>query len=480
MTSEPVAGSRQQGLALGVLAGALALDIGGLNLLNAALPEIGDRFDLGSGTLQWTMTSYAVTFAGFLLLSGRMADVIGRRRVFATGVALFTVAALAGAVAPNVQLLIAARAVQGVGAALSGPAALALLTEIFPAGPDRNRAFGVYAAVGAASGSGGLVLGGVLTEYFGWRSVFVLSVVFGGLVLLAVRSALPPSVRHDQGLDLPGAGMVTAGLLLAVFGVTRGGTAGWTDPTAAGPLAAAVLLLVGFVLWERRVTEPLLPLGIFRSAPVRAGSLTAFLQYTATLGLLFFAPLYLQNMLGYSPVQSALAVLPLSAAVFVTANFFTAGLLARHGQRPLLVTGLLLLAVGIGCWAWTSLDGSYWLPALPGVIITGIGVGFVFPSMTAAALTGIPQAEHGVAGAVNVVAQQIGSSIGVAVLVVVATSTATGDDDGGQLAGYHVAYLTAAVLCVLGALVIAFGPRWGGADDPMAADAPATDVAASG
>ncbi|MFF2542636.1 MFS transporter [Kitasatospora sp. NPDC058063] len=438
---------RRPGLALGVLAGALALDVSGLGVLNAALPSVGERFHLDESTLQWVMTAYAVTFAGFLLVGGRLADVIGRRRVFEAGVALFTVSALVGAVAPNTVTLLGARAVQGIGAALSGPAALALLTDTFPAGPARNRAFGVYAAVGAASFSGGVLLGGVLTEFFGWRSVLWFSVLVGLGVLGATRIGLPDGVGHRGRLDLPGAITGTLGLTLLVVGVSSSGATAWIV------LGAAVLSLVLFVVREHRTADPVLPLALFRIGSVREASLAAFLQYMGSVGMLFFAPLYLQGMLHYSPFESGIALVPMSLAVFLTANFATGRLLATYSPRTLMAVGLVLIGVGTGLWLGTPQDGNYVLHVMPGLVVSGIGQGLNFPSMTSAGLSGVPERQHAVAGAVNVVTQQIGASAGVAVMVLVAgTST-------DQLAGYHLAYVTAAVACVVGAAVIAVRRR---------------------
>ncbi|MFJ6770027.1 MFS transporter [Kitasatospora sp. NPDC091257] len=438
---------RRPGLALGVLAGALALDVSGLGVLNAALPSVGERFHLDESTLQWVMTAYAVTFAGFLLVGGRLADVIGRRRVFEAGVALFTVSALVGAVAPNTVTLLGARAVQGIGAALSGPAALALLTDTFPAGPARNRAFGVYAAVGAASFSGGVLLGGVLTEFFGWRSVLWFSVLVGLGVLGATRIGLPDGVGHRGRLDLPGAITGTLGLTLLVVGVSSSGATAWIV------LGAAVLSLVLFVVREHRTADPVLPLGLFRIGSVREASLAAFLQYMGSVGMLFFAPLYLQGMLHYSPFESGIALVPMSLAVFLTANFATGRLLATYSPRTLMAVGLVLIGVGTGLWLGTPQDGNYLLHVMPGLVVSGIGQGLNFPSMTSAGLSGVPEQQQAVAGAVNVVTQQIGASAGVAVMVLVAGTS------GDQLAGYHLAYVTAAVACVVGAAVIAVRRR---------------------
>ncbi|MFE7528981.1 MFS transporter [Kitasatospora sp. NPDC057542] len=443
MTDTAIERVSRPGLALGVLAGALALDVSGLGVLNAALPSVGERFHLDETTLQWVMTAYAVTFAGFLLVGGRLADVLGRRRVFEVGVALFTVSALVGAVAPNTATLLGARAVQGIGAALSGPAALALLTDTFPAGPARNRAFGVYAAVGAASFSGGVLLGGVLTEFFGWRSVLWFSVLLGLGVLAATRIGLPDGAGHRGRLDLPGAITGTLGLTLLVVGVSSGGATAWII------LCAAVVSLVLFVVREHRTADPVLPLGLFRIGSVREASLAAFLQYMGSVGMLFFAPLYLQGMLHYSPFESGVALVPMSLAVFLTANFATGRLLAAYSPRTLMAVGLVLIGVGTGLWLGTPQDGSYVLHVLPGLVVSGIGQGLNFPSMTSAGLSGVPERQHAVAGAVNVVTQQIGASAGVAVMVLVAATS------GDQLAGYHLAYVTAAVACVLGAVVIA-------------------------
>uniref|UniRef100_UPI003F49A4F2 MFS transporter n=1 Tax=Nonomuraea bangladeshensis TaxID=404385 RepID=UPI003F49A4F2 len=448
-------------LALAVLAGALALDLSGLAVLNAALPVIEDQFGLDGSTLQWAMTAYAVAFAGFLLFAGRLADAYGRRLIFAVGVALFSIAAIAGALAPNFPALIITRAVQGVGAALSGPAALALLMQVFPEGPARNRALSIYAAVGAASFSGGMLLGGGLTQAFGWRSVLVFSTVFGLVVLGATRAWLPRSQGHRGSLDLPGVVSVTLGLVLMVFAVSRGGQTGWNEAGTLGALAAAVISLAVFVLWERHAREPLLPLTILRIAPVGAAALTAFLQYASSVGLLFFAPLYLQGVLGYSPMLSGLAVIPMSLTVFLTANFLTGRLLGRLGTRPLMIAGLVLMGAGPLLWLWTPLDGVYWLHALPGLILSGIGQGLAFPAMTSAALTGVDQRQHSVAGALNVVAQQTGASLGVAVLVMIAAA-ATGNGEADVMSGYHMAYLAAAIACLTGALLIAMTRPWSG------------------
>ncbi|MFE0107448.1 MFS transporter [Streptomyces sp. NPDC059009] len=446
-TGDTEMSERRRRWALVLLAAALALDVSGVAVINSALPSIGDEFNVSESSLQWTMTAYATAFAGCLLLGGRCADVLGRRKIFAMGIALFALASLGAALAPNLAVLIVARAVQGVGAALSGPASLALLSQIFPEGPARNKAVAVYSATGAASFSGGLVIGGVLTDFIGWRSVFALSVVIGAVVLCAVRALLPAGQRLRQPLDLPGAVLVTAGLGLIVYGVTRGSDIGWTATETVLALALAVVCLIAFVVREKRHSDPLLPLNIFGSSPVRAATLTAAVYYTGVLGLLFFAPLYMQGTLGYSPLESSVAVVPMGVIVAISAQI-TGRFMTPARYKALMVASLLLIGVGDALWARTDAGSSYWTDMLPGLILMSIGQGVGIGAMTTATLSGLPQHQHGVAGAVQVTAQQLGSSIGVAVLVAVAAGASS------QLAGAHAAYLTIGALCVVAALAV--------------------------
>lgn len=442
--------------ALAVLSGVLALDIGGLNVVNAALPGIGGHFGLGSTTLQWTMTAYAVTFAGFLLFGGRLADVLGRRRVLRLGVGLVVVGSCVAGLAPAAVVLFIARGAQGLGAALSVPAALGLIGELFAEGPDRDRALSIYAAVAAAAGSGGFVLGGVLTDAFGWRSVFTLPLVVGAVVLIAAGRVLPSSVRERRPLDLAGAVLVTGGLVLVVLGVSVGAQSGWADPLPIISLAVAAALLAGFMVRERQARAPLLPLSLARIVSLRSGAVAALALSTAAFGLQFFAPLYLQDVLRYSPLTSGLAMAPLSLVVFATATLLTGRLLARYEYRRLLLAGLVMIGVGVASWVTTTLDGRYWIEMLPGLVVAGIGIGVVFPTMSSAALTGVPQPLHGVAGAVNVTCQQVGASIGVALLTVVA-ATQTNTGKHGELIGYHHAYVVAGVVCAVGAAICVLG-----------------------
>ncbi|WP_409494326.1 DHA2 family efflux MFS transporter permease subunit [Amycolatopsis sp. cmx-11-12] len=440
--------ARRRRLAIVVLAAALALDAGGVAVVNAALPAIGQDLGIDNADLQWTMTSYAVTFAGFLLFGGRAADVLGRRRVFILGVGLFTAATVLAAAAPTAGILMLARALQGVGAALSGPASLALVTEMFPEGAARNRALAVYTSVGASSFSAGVVIGGVLTDFFSWRAVFVFNLIIGIGVLMAVRPVIPRSEGNREPLDIVGATIVTSGLLLAVFGLSRAGHAGWDDMWTLSSLVISAVLLSAFVIWEVRTANPLLDLAIFRKATVSAATVAAVAFFTAVLAVLFFAPLYLQGLLGYSPLQSGLAILPMGVVV-VLSSTMAGRVMDRVGLRRLLITGLLLIAAGVALWALTPLGGSYWAHVLPAVVVMSIGQGIAFAGMTAASLTGVPQGEHGVAGGLNVTAQQLGGSVGVAALVTFAASVGSTETPVSTLAGYHAAYYAAVVLLLV-------------------------------
>lgn len=466
--------------ALVLLAGALALDVSGVAVINAALPSIGDEYNIEGTTLQWTMTAYAIAFAGFLLFGGRVADVLGRRKIFAVGIGLFALASLGAALAPNVEVLIAARALQGIGAALSGPASLALLSQIFPEGPQRHRALAVYAATGASSFSAGLVAGGVLTDLLGWRSVFAFSVIAGVLILAGVRALLPAGRRQPHSLDIPGAVLVTLSISLVVYGVSEGSEAGWGSVQVLVSLVLAVIGLASFVAWEHGRTEPLLPLSIFRSRPVRAASLTGAVFYTGVSGLLFFSPLYMQGMLGYSAFESSLAVVPMGIVVIISSQI-AGRFMSPAAYKPLMTASLLLIGTGIALWAGTPQSGSYWTHMLPGIVVMSIGQGVGFGSMTAATLEGLPHHQHGVAGAVNVTAQQIGSSIGVAILVAVSTGVSGGGTSpADQLAGFHAAYWVAAAIGLLGALTVlltrfpkASTPATPAAEEEVAATVPA-------
>lgn len=442
-----------------VISSAVGLDISSLAVVNAALPDIGADLEMDQSTLQWVMTAYAVAFAGLLLFGGRLADVFNRRAVFQAGILLFAVGSLAAALAPGKGYMIVARAAQGAGAAVSVPSALTLLWAVYPEGALRNRALAIYTAVGGGSFSVGLVIGGVLTDLLGWRSVFVFTAAAGAAVVVIAQAVLPGSRSERHALDLPGALLSTAGLVLVVVGVNRGGEAGWTDVGTLTMLVGGFVMLAGFLAWERQAREPLLPAEITRSRSVQTAACTALVFYGVVVGLLFFAPLYMQNMLSYSPLQSGLALVPLSSAVIVSATGAGRLLNAGVSQRTLMAGGLALIGLGLVTFMRSPLDGVYLRDILPGLLLMGVGQGLSYAGLTAASLAGVDPGQHGVAGAFNVTAQQIGASIGTAALVVVAASATNDTSAAGILSGYHAAYLVAAVTAATGMSLVSLVAR---------------------
>ncbi|MEU5847945.1 MFS transporter [Saccharopolyspora shandongensis] len=453
---------RWRWVALVVLAAAVALDAMGVAIVNTALPAIGREMGMNTATLPLVMTVYAATFAGFLLLGGRAGDVLGHRRVFLVGMAVYALAVLTATLASAASVLLVARAVQGLGAAISGPPALALLAAVFTEPRERARAMGVYAAVAASSFAGGLVLGGVLTSFWGWRSAFGVLVPVA-VAVVVVGSRLLPGQRaaRERSLDLPGAGLITAGLVFAVYGVSQAEHAGFGSPFVLALVIIGVGLMVGFGLREHYAQVPLLPLKLFRARPVRAATVAGLVFYTAVNGLLFFAPLYMQGILGYSALQSGLAILPMGLTVIV-ASQVAGRLMPKVGLRSLMTAGLMLVALGVGTWTLIGPDTDYFFGLLPGILIVSVGQGLAFTAMTAASLAAVEPKHHGVAGGLNITCQQVGAGLGVAIIATIAaavqgTSMLTPD----VLAGYHAATAAAAGVGFLGALAVFFLLRHG-------------------
>jgi MFS family permease len=390
------------------------------NIVYVALPRIGAGLGLPAHDLQWVVSAYAVAFGGFLLLGGRAADLVGRRRMFVFGLALYALSSVAGGAATSPWVLIAARAAQGIGGAFLFPATLSLVTTTFPEGRERNRALSVWAASGAGGMILGSLLGGILTEVFGWASVFFVNVpLAGGALLLAFRLIAPDPARRRGRFDLPGALTGTLGATGVVFALVQGH--GWESLAGLG---IGVTCLVAFVLIERRAPEPLMPPRLFANPNLRAGVAVTFL-FMATFGtLLYFLTGYFQNVHHYSALATGLAFLPPMAAGF--AGSMTGGRLAtRYGIRTTLVTSLAIGAVGTMVTALAmSPDGSY-LALLPGLLVLSVCQGVVFTTMFAAAATGVRAHEQGIASGVVSTGQQVGSAVGLAVLVAVADEPRT-------------------------------------------------------
>lgn len=392
-------------------------------IVNIALPSAQHELGFSNADRQWIITAYALGFGGLLLLGGRLSDLIGRRRVFLIGLVGFAGASAVGGASTGFAMLVIARAVQGSFGALLAPAALSILTTTFTEPSERGKAFGVYGAIAGAGGAVGLLLGGVLTEYLNWRwclyvNVGIAAVAFAGAVRLLVDQPRDPDVR----LDGPGTTLVVGGLVAFVYGLSEAETRGWGDPLTLALLIGGVVLLVGFVVVEQRVGHPLLPLRVVLDR-YRGGSYLAILfTAVALFGVFLFLTYYLQLTLGYSPVKTGLAFLPMAAAIMLASTVSTAALLPRTGPRPLIPTGMLISAVGMALLRRIGLHTSYASGLLPGLVLVGLGLGLVFGCAINAATARTRPEDAGVASAMVNTTQQVGGSIGTALLNTIAAS----------------------------------------------------------
>jgi EmrB/QacA subfamily drug resistance transporter len=406
------------GLSMLVIATAQLMLVLDDTIANIALPTIQRELDVSAAALPWVVSAYVLAFGGLLLFGGRLGDLLGRRRVFRAGIVLFTAASLVGGLAPDGGLLIAARLVQGVGAALAAPNALALIATTFPAGEARNKAVGLY---GAMSGVGivvGLLLGGVLTATVGWRPVFLINVPIG-LAVLAGTRALVEGERHTGRLDVPGAVTGTAGIAALAYGLTRAGEHGWTDTSTVASFAAAAVLLTVFLTVQRRTADPLLPLRVFADR-ARSGSYAAMLVLgSALMGIFYVVTLYLQQVQEYGALRTGLAWLPFAVGI-VAGTVIGTGLVEKLSPRALAAAGLLLSAAALGSLATIGPDSTYALRLAPAMFAFALGAGLAFPPLTLATVQGVEPSLAGVASALLNTAQQIGAALGLALLTAVA------------------------------------------------------------
>ena len=418
-------------------------------IANIALPYIQTDLGISNANLPWVVTGYALAFGSLLLLGGRLGDLYGRRKVFMIGLVIFAVASLLGGLATNEPLLLAARGLQGLGAALASPAALALITTTFPAGPARNRAFAVYAAMSGAGAAVGLILGGWLTgtspEIFGvvidgWRLTFLINVPIGLAAAFLAPRFLNESESHPGELDLPGAVTGTLGLLGVVYGLSRAGTEGWGDTITVASLAAGVLLLLVFGLIESRVQHPLLPFRIFQSRTRAASFVAMFLAPAAMFAMFYFLSQYIQNVMGYSPLEAGVAFLPFTVGIVVGAGL-ASNLVNRINPRVISGVGTLIAAGALYGFSTlpydtsfppSDLTGSYVTDILPFIIMMAFGMGLTFVPVTLTAVHHLRSEESGIGSGVLNTAQQVGGALGLAVLATVATQTFT--DRGKEFA----------------------------------------------
>ena len=454
---------RSKGLALALLAMTQFIVVLDASIVNVALPSIGTDLEFSQDNLSWVVNAYTLTFGGFLLLGGRMADLLGRRRMFIYGLILFGAASLAGGLAQSDAWLVAARAVQGLGAALISPAALSIVTTTFAEGAERNRALGVWGAVAGAGGAAGVLLGGVLTEFLGWEWVLLVNTPIT-LVAAFLAPRLLGESRDERAssFDIPGAVSVTAGLALLVYGLVNAETAGWDSGETLGVLGGALALLIAFVAIEARTKHPLMPFSIFRLRTLRGANVVGLLVGMSLFSMFFFISLYLQQVLGYEPLEAGLAYLPLSALIIVSAGA-ASQLVTRVGFKPALVTGMVFVAAGLIWFSEVSAPGgSYVGDVLFPSMLAAIGLGLAFVSVTIAAVTGTEPGEAGLASGLLNTGQQVGGALGLAIAATIANSATTDAFAAGErnrvvalTEGFQDAFLVCAGFAIFGAVLAA-------------------------
>jgi EmrB/QacA subfamily drug resistance transporter len=457
--SQPLLGSAPGKRLLAVLCAVAFLDFVDASITNVALPHIRTALGFSVQTLQWVPSAYLLTYGGLMLLGGRLADLFGRRRVLIVGTALVAAGSLTGGLADSAGVFVAARLIQGVGAALMLPAALSSLTITFT-GPDRTRALGVWGAVAGLSSAAGILLGGALVEGPGWRWVMFVNPIACALIVPAVLAVLPAdrSVGTRTRFDLVGSTLVTGGMLLLVFSLVKAPTQGWGATATWLEFAGAAALFAAFVAVERFVRDPILPLSTFRNRGLAAANLTGLVGFAGMLTMFFFLTLYMQTVLGYSPFAAGAAYLPLTVGVGVSSGV-GAKLLTKVGSRRVISVGALVASTGLLLLARIPVHGSYLPDILPGLMLFALGVGPVFVGVTAAANAGATADRAGLIAAILNSAQQVGGALGLAIFSVLATSRtdhllATGA--GGHAAatgGFHRALLAGAVFAAAAALI---------------------------
>lgn len=414
-----------------------------ITVVNVALPSIGHDLAFAESELQWVITAYVLFTGGLLMLGGRATDLFGRRRVFLTGLATFTAASLASGLASSPEMLIAARALQGIGAAMLTPGALAIVTTTYE-GRQRTTALAAWSAISSGGAAVGVVLGGLLTSAFGWEAVFFINVPIGVLTGIGVLRVVPalPAVAAGRRLDLAGAVTAVAGLVILLYGIEGANEHGWGSARTIGLIVAAGALLAAFAAIERRVAEPLVPPVTWRNRPLVAGSTLILIATGLLIGVFFLNTLYLQDVLGWSALETGLAFLPLVVVIAVGAN--TANrFIGRLGARNLAALGLVLVAVGAALLALAPDQAAYGTDLLPGFLVIGLGVGLVFPAGSIAAMSRVDEESAGIASGLLTTGHELGAAFGVAAISAVATAAST------FLAGYADGFVAVAVIAGL-------------------------------
>jgi EmrB/QacA subfamily drug resistance transporter len=441
---------------LAVVATAFFMTILDVSIVNVALPSIGKDLHFSQENLQWVITAYAIAFGGFLLLGGRAADLLGRRRVFFAGVILFTAASLVCGLSQSEAMLISARAVQGLGAAIISPAALSIVMTSFEEGPERNKALGIWGALGGSGAAVGVLAGGVLTKYLGWEWIFFVNVPIGALVLALTPGIVPESRREgaERRYDALGAVLVSGGLALLVYTISRAPIVGWGTARTILLLIASGALLAAFLVNERRVSDPLMPFSIFRVRTLAGANVVGWLLGGVLFANFFLLTLYVQDVLGYSALKTGVTFVATAGTAVISAGVAQA-LTTRFGPKPIIVIGLALLTGGMIWYSQIPVHGSYASDLLPGYLMVGVGIAFAYVPVSIAALAGVPEREAGLASGLINTSQQIGGAVGVAVASTVFTTRFNTLTDEGKpiptalTQGYAAAFWALAVFGVL-------------------------------
>jgi EmrB/QacA subfamily drug resistance transporter len=445
---------RRRWLALYVLCAGVLMIVLDATIVNVALPSIQDDLGFSQSDLAWVVNAYLIPFGGLLLLAGRAGDLIGQRRIFLIGLAVFTLASLVCAVAQSQGVLIGARFIQGAGGALASAVILGMIVTMFPEPREQAKAIGVYTFVAVAGGSIGLLAGGVLTETINWHWIFFVNLPIGlATALLALRLVDErPGLGLAQGADVVGAALVTGGLMLGVYTILEAGEAGWGSTQTLGLGGASLALLASFVVRQARIANPLMPLRLFRSRNVSGANLVQALLVVGMFGMFFLGALYMQRILGYDALEVGLAFLPWTIVMGAMSFRYTARLNLRFGPRATLIPALAIIAAGLLFFARSPTDATYVVDILPAMILMGLGTGLAFPSLMSLAMSGATRADSGLASGLVNTSVQVGGALGLAVLATLATERTEGLVADGEAAasalnsGYHLAYLIGAGL----------------------------------
>ncbi len=424
-------------------------------IVNVALVRIQSGLHFSEASLQWVVNAYTLVFAGFLLLGGRVGDLLGRKRFFMIGLVIFTAASFLNGIAQTSGMLIGFRALQGLGAALISPAALSIISTTFAEGKERSRALGVWAAIAIGGSAFGLVLGGWLTQSFSWRWIFFVNVPVGIIAFIAAAALVPESKDEHvhKGYDLAGAMTVTGGLMLLVYGLVNAAEHGWSSTTSVVSFVVAALLLVAFVLIEQRSAEPLVRLSIFRVRSLLTANLSMFLAFSGMFAMFFFNTLYIQRVLGFDPLKTGLAFLPFTAGIMLSAGL-ASNFAPRIGVRPVAIVGMLLTISGLLLFSRMPYPGSYVSDVLPGMMLSSLGMGAIFMPLTLIATTGLKNEDQGLASGLFNTAQQVGGALGLAVLTTIAVGhTSDPSSLPSLVAGWQAAFFGAAIFVSLSLIV---------------------------